>query len=73
MRIRLAALLADEIIYNVGVSIARPGGIIFRFRIGLGETGSVFCADGQHPRVASLALRAIHLLAAPTFFQGDNL
>ena len=26
-----------------------------------------FCTDEQHPRVASLALRAIHLLLAPTY------
>ena len=27
-----------------------------------------YCTDEQHPRVASLALRAIHLLLAPTYF-----
>ena len=40
--------------FIVGASIARP--------LSMAPTA---VTDGQHPRVASLALRAIHLLVAP--------
>ena len=47
---------ADTMVVYVGASGARPL-----------PQSNIVPADGQHPRVVSLAIRAIHLLAAPTF------
>ena len=42
------------------------GGKPLRVRIGYGEYATLPRTDERHPRVASLALWAIHLLLAPT-------
>ena len=50
----------------VGASIARPRRKMLQIRRDPVQIRRIYVPDGQHPRVASLALRAIHLLAAPT-------
>ena len=52
--------------YIVGAAIGRPAHQSYVFALAFGEFVTYYGTDEQHPRVASLALRAIHLLLAPT-------
>ena len=53
-------------IWFVGAAIGRPAVSIYFFTSAFGEFVPPYCTDERHPRVASLTLRVIHLLLAPT-------